>query len=280
MSERTAQSEYWDGQAGEHWTAFRQRYDELLGGFGHAAIDRADPQPEERYADIGCGTGATTLELGRRVGPEGFVIGIDLSGPMLETARERATEERLAHVRFAKADAARYRFEPSSLDGVLSRFGVMFFDEPVDAFGHVRGALRPDGRLVFVCWQEVLANEWITVPASAIIQQLPMPQLGIMRGPGLFSMSDAAVVRSILERAGFAEVEIESLVLPQRFGDNVDDAISFMMQTQIAASILVGADAQQVDAVVRSMRDTLEPHVRKDGVYLDGAAWLVSARAG
>jgi SAM-dependent methyltransferase len=199
MSKRNGQSEYWDGHGGEHWTAFLQRYDELLGEFGHAAIDRADPQPGARYADIGCGTGATTFELGRRVGSNGFVTGIDLSGPMLEAARQRATEERLTHVRFAKADAARYRFEPSSLDGIVSRFGVMFFDKPVDAFAHLRGALRPGGRLVFVCWQEALANEWITVPAGAIIQHLPMPQLRTMRGPGLFSMADAEVSRSILD---------------------------------------------------------------------------------
>jgi SAM-dependent methyltransferase len=279
MRDRSSQSEYWDGQAGEHWSRFHQRYDELLGGYGRAAIARADPQPGERFVDIGCGAGATTLEVGRRVGPEGSVLGIDLSGPMLGTARRRARRERVTNVRFVKADAANYRSEPGAIDGVVSRFGVMFFDDPVQAFAHLSGALRHGGRLAIVCWQQVLANEWITVPGSAMVQHLPMPQLGEPGQPGLFALADATFVRSTLERAGFAEIEIESLVLPQRFGDDIDDAISFMMQTQIAASILEGADPQQVDAAVQSVRHALEPHEREDGVYLDGAAWLVSARA-
>jgi SAM-dependent methyltransferase len=272
-----SQREYWDGEAGEHWSRFHQRYDELLGGFGRAAIDRAEPKPGERFVDIGCGAGATTLAVGRLVAPEGSVLGIDLSGPMLERARQRANDEHMTNVRFVKSDAASYPFEPGSVEGVVSRFGVMFFDDPVAAFGHARRALHPGGRLTFVCWQDVLANEWITVPGAAIVEHLPMPQLGDPGAPGLFALADREFLRSMLEQAGFAQIEIDSLVLPQRFGDDLDDAISFMVQTPIAALMLAGADPQQVDAVLGSVRDALEPHTRDDGVYLDGAAWLVAA---
>jgi SAM-dependent methyltransferase len=235
--------------------------------------------PRERFVDIGCGAGATTLEIGRRVGPDGSVLGVDLSGPLLRVARQLARRDGVTNVRFVEADAATYRFEARSLDGVVSRFGVMFFDDPTQAFAHVRRALRAGGRLAFVCWQQGLANEWITVPGSVIVQHLPMPQLGETGGPGLFALADEALVRSTLAQAGFAEIEIEPLVLPQRFGDDIDDAISFMMQTQIAAVMLSGAEPQQLAAAMQSIRDALEPHQREDGVYLDGAAWLVSARA-
>jgi SAM-dependent methyltransferase len=278
MMGRSSESEYWNGQAGEHWSRFHQRYDELLGGYGSAAIARADPKPGERFVDVGCGAGATTLEIGRSVSAEGSVLGVDLSGPMLRTARRRARKEGVTNVRFVQADAANYRFESGSIDGVVSRFGIMFFDDPVRAFAHMGRALRPGGRLAIVCWQEGLANEWITVPGGALAQHLPVPQLGDPGGPGLFAFADATFVRSTLEDAGFAEIELESLIIPQRFGHDVDDALWFMMQTQIAASMLGGADLQQVDAAVQAVRHALESHVREDGVYLDGAAWLVSAK--
>jgi SAM-dependent methyltransferase len=279
MGDRSSHSEYWNGEAGEHWSRFHGRFDELLGRFGCAAVDRADPVPGERFVDIGCGAGATTLEIAGRVGPDGLVRGVDLSGPMLGTAWQRAIRDGVSNVRFVEADAATYRFEPRSVDAVVSRFGVMFFDDPTQAFAHVRCALRAGGRLAFVCWQQVLANEWITVPASAIVQHLPMPQLGDPGGPGLFALADEAFVRSTLSHAGFAELEIEPLVLPQRFGDDLDDAISFMTQTQIAAVMLGGADPQQLAVAVQSVRDAPEPHRCEDGVYLNEAAWLVSARA-
>jgi SAM-dependent methyltransferase len=278
MMNRNSESEYWNGKAGEHWSRFHERYDELLGGYGRAAIARADPKPGERFVDIGCGAGATTLEVVRCVSAEGSALGVDLSRPMLRTARRRAREEGVTNVRFVQADAATYRFEPGSIDGVVSRFGIMFFDDPVQAFSHIGRALRPDGRLAIVCWQQGLANEWITVPGSALAQHLPLPQLGDPGGPGLFALADDSVVRSTFEQAGFAEIEIESLILPQRFGHDVDDALWFMMQTQIAASMLGGADPPQRAAAVQSVRDALEPYRREDGVYLDGAAWLVSAK--
>jgi SAM-dependent methyltransferase len=279
MTATNSQRDYWNGEAGEHWSRFHQRYDELLDGFGRAVIDRVDPKPGERFVDIGCGAGATTFAVGRRVGPAGSVLGVDLSGPLLEIASQRSSNEQITNVLFVKADAASYRFEPGSVDGVVSRFGVMFFDDPVRAFGQVGHALCPGGRLTFVCWQEVLANEWVTVPGAAIVQHLPMPQLDDPGAPGLFALADADLVRSMLKQAGFGHIEIEPLVLPQRFDDNSDDAISFMLQTQIAARMLAGANPQQVDAVVSSVRAALETHARGDGVYLDGAAWLVTARA-
>ena len=278
MRRQSAESEYWNGQAGEHWSSFHQRYDELLGGYGRGAIERANPKPGERFVDIGCGAGATTLDVGRRVGTEGSVLGVDLSGPMLRTARQRARRERATNVRFVRADAANHRFERESLDGIVSRFGVMFFEDPVQAFAHVGRALRPGGRLAIACWQQGLANEWVTVPGGAMAQHLPMPEFGDPGGPGLFSLADATLIRSMLRDAGFGAIQIESLVLPQRFGDDVDDAVSFMMQTQVAARMLAGASPQQADAAVQAVRDALEPHVQEDGVYLDGAAWLVTAR--
>lgn len=272
-----SQVEYWNGEGGEHWAAFHGRYDELLAGFGDVVIDRADPQPGQRFADVGCGAGATTLAVATRVAPDGDAIGIDLSKPLIDIARRHAHTSGVDNVRFEAADAAQFAFEPGPLDGIVSRFGVMFFADPVAAFSRFRTALRPSGRLCFVCWQSPLDNEWITVPGAAIVEHLTMPPIDA-DGPGLFSLSNPTVIRSNLYEAGFESVQIEPLLLPQRFGVDIEDAVGFMTRTQVAARLLGQVDATQRAVATDSLRRALAPHADTDGVYLTGAAWLVDAR--
>src|SRR2546427_6919777 len=202
---------YWNEAAGPKWVAFQKIIDAQIAPLGERAMDRAGIAPGERVIDVGCGCGDTTIALARRVGPAGLVLGIDISAPMLERAAETARAEALANVRFENADAQTHRLPASAFDVVYSRFGVMFFADPVAAFANLRAALRPGGRLAFVCWQALPENPWLFVPLRAAAQHLTLPPPPAPDAPGPFAFAAPNRVRGILPRAGFAETVPEDL---------------------------------------------------------------------
>src|SRR5688500_18805533 len=181
------QVEYWDGAGGEHWAADAERYDEINRRFGDRLVDALALSPGERVLDVGCGNGALALAIAPRVAPEGSVLGLDPAGPMRATARQRAAGAGLTNVAFEQGDAQVAPLAGAAGAAAASRCGVMFFDDPVAAFANIGRALRPGGRLVFACWQEVLRNEWIVVPSGAALAFVPMPDLGEPGGPGPFA---------------------------------------------------------------------------------------------
>src|ERR1700722_16858165 len=186
-----AQIAYWNETAGPSWVAMQDDLDRELRELGLAAMAALAPRAEERLIDIGCGCGATTLELARRVGPGGGVLGVDISAPMLGVARERAAAEGLAQAGFLP------------VDGAFSRFGVMFFEDPVAAFANIRAAVSPRGRLAFVCWRALAENPWMTVPMAAILPLLPAPPPAQTPGaPGPFAFADRDRLFAILRDAG------------------------------------------------------------------------------
>jgi SAM-dependent methyltransferase len=170
------QIEYWNAQSASKWVALQSLLDQQLGPLGLATIERAELAAGERVLDIGCGCGQSSLQLAERVAPGGSVLGIDVATAMLERARERALELGLGHVRFENADAQTFAFAPASFDLAFSRFGVMFFADPVAAFANVRAALAPGGRLSFLCWQEIGRNPWVRVPLMAAAKHVPLPE--------------------------------------------------------------------------------------------------------
>ncbi len=279
-----AQVDYWNSQAGPNWVRLQAVFDTLLAPFGQAAVDAADPQPGERLIDVGCGCGTTTLELARRVGPSGRVLGVDVSRPMLAEARRRVDEAGLgAVVELREGDAQVHRFEPGASDAVFSRMGVMFFDDPVAAFANLAGAVTPSGRLAFVCWQPLAANEWMSVPMAAIRQvvALPPPPPSSPDAPGQFAFGDADRVRAILNAGGWTDVELE----PRReraalgAGQGLDAAVAHVTQVSTARVALAEVDEVTRTRALAAVRVALEPHVDEQGqVRLDGAAWLVRAR--
>ncbi len=197
---------YWNGPGGQHWTERQQVQDILLAPVSDILIDRAKPKAGERIVDVGCGCGATTVAFAQKVGPTGHVSGIDVSAPML--ARARQTAPAGMPVDFVLADATVYPFVSASLDLMVSRFGVMFFAEPAVSFANMRRALRPSGRLVFVCWREPRDNPWLMLPLQAAYQHVPkLPQLG-PEDPGPFSFASEQRVRRILGEAGFSRIEM------------------------------------------------------------------------
>jgi SAM-dependent methyltransferase len=271
------QAEYWNGSAGEHWVAEQARYDRINGGFGDRVVEVLSPGPGERVLDVGCGNGALALAIGPMVAPAGSVLGLDLSGPMLVAAAARARSARLTNVSFERSDAQVYPFPEAAFDGIVSRFGVMFFDDPQAAFANLARALRSGGRLVFACWQELPANEWLTVPAGAALAYVPMPDLGAPGVPGPFSLADPDRVRSILTAAGFAAVDVDECRCPMPMGSTVDDTVAFMQGTEMAQTLMADVSEDVAAAAWAAVRAALAPYAGPEGVVLNGAAWIVAA---
>jgi SAM-dependent methyltransferase len=262
---------------GEQWVAEADRYDTMLQPFGEAVLVAASLSPGEQVADVGCGNGALTIDAARRVSPNGMALGIDISTPMLDLARRRATQAGVGNVEFVEADAQVHPFGGRSIDAILSRFGVMFFDDPAAAFANLAGALHPGGRIAFVCWQDLLQNEWMLVPGAAAAQHVGLPETE-PGAPGPFALADAGRVDRLLASAGFQDVSLESITRPMRTGSDVEDTVAFFESTDIARRLMADAPPGKVAAALEAIRDALVPHVGDEGVVLNGTAWLVTAR--
>jgi SAM-dependent methyltransferase len=276
------QRTYWNEQAGPIWVAYQERLDRQIGPHGERALALLAPTPGEHVLDLGCGCGASSLALARRVAPGGRVLGLDLSEPMLARARERAAGEGVANLSFRAADVQSAPLEAGAFDAAFSRFGVMFFADPVAAFRNVRGALRPGGRLAFACWRPVTENPWVLVPMAAAAPLLPLPAPPPPGAPGPFAFGDAARVRGILEAAGFADVAIEPADLPMTpGGGDLDEAADVFLEVGPLASALREAEAGHAvrDQVRGAVRKAFESHLRDGRVELGSAIWLVRARS-
>jgi len=272
---------YWNEVAGPKWVALCDVLDAQLAPLGADAIDRAAPREGERVVDVGCGCGSTSLELARRVGPRGSVLGVDVSGPMLEEARRRADEAGLAQLDFERGDAQVLALPEAGADLVFSRFGVMFFADPVAAFANLRRALADGGRLAFLCWQPIGENPWMLVPALAAAEHVELPAPAGPDAPGPFAFGDPERVRRILGDAGFRGAACEDYRGRVTVGAGLplDRIIDFLQQMGPAGRALQDAPAETRAAAAAAMREAVAPYDTGDGLAMDFAAWIVSARA-
>lgn len=274
------QIEYWNHVSGDRWVAMGDVIDAQIAPLGETAMERAQVERGDRVLDIGCGCGQTTLELAARVGAEGSVLGLDISNPMLARARERALRADLGNVEFQQADAQICKLDAARFDLLFSRFGVMFFSSPVDAFANLKAALRPGGRLVFVAWQELIRNPWMHLPIVAAGKHLPPggppPAPG---APGPFAFADQKSVEGILRDSGFVNIRHESLErdLLVGGGRSLDDTVVFVAQLGPVGAALHEVSPELRNDVMTEIRRAIEPFHREDGVRMPSAAWLVSA---
>jgi SAM-dependent methyltransferase len=268
----------WDGEEGAHWALEAERYSRMLAPFGDRLVGAAGLSPGEAVLDVGCGCGDVSLAAARALGASGRVTGVDLSAAMLDVARARAEREGVHQASFLQADAARHRAAQPA-DVVLSRFGVMFFDDPTAAFTNLRANLRRGGRLQFLCWQELFANEWMIVPGAAVTEVLPLPAGGETGAAGPFALADAGHIQAVLEAAGFHGVGIDGVEAPMWMGDDADDAVAFLQVTGMGRALFSDAEPEAVREALQRATDALTPHVGAEGVVLQGAAWLVAATA-
>lgn len=282
MSEQNAyQVADWNGQSGERWVANQARLDAMLAVFGDAAIEAAAPSQGEHVLDVGCGAGASSLELAARVGTEGQVLGIDISGPLIDRARALTPKD--TPVAFRVADASGAELPEGAFDILFSRFGVMFFNYPTEAFAHMRRALKRGGRLAFVCWRGAAENDWVRLPMGAIRDIIPPVAPPEPEAPGPFSFGDRERVTRILREAGFADIAITPFDASIPFGEGatrdtaIDDAVEMAFEVGPLSRVL--AD-QPDDIRARASAAVRAAFVRCPGersVMIDGAAWIVTA---
>jgi SAM-dependent methyltransferase len=273
-----AEIAYWNGPGAERWLKQQRAHDALLSAVGDMLLERAAAAAGEIALDIGCGCGATTIPLARRVAPSGRVLGVDVSGPMLERARQLAPAG--LPLDFALGDATVYPFEPGRADLLCSRFGVMFFTDPVRSFVNMRRGLRPGARLVFACWREPRRNPWMMLPLQQAYRHVPrLPEPG-PEDPGPFSFASEPRVRGILERAGFGAIELERIDLSfdLALGQGLDVAVDTALHIGPASRALDGQPPALRAAAAASIREALACHEAHGTVALPGAIWIVSAR--
>ncbi|UEP33685.1 class I SAM-dependent methyltransferase [Burkholderia ambifaria] len=272
----------WNGQSGERWVANQTRLDALVAVFGQAAIEAAAPAMGERVLDIGCGAGASTLALAARVGAGGQVLGVDISKPLIDRARALARHDTPAL--FEVADASSAEPPEGAFDILFSRFGVMFFDDPTAAFAHMRRALRPGGRVAFVCWRGAAENDWMRVPVSALKGILPRSALPGPEAPGPFSFGDRERVARILTAAGFADIAISPFDAAVRFGEGetrnaaIDDAVKMTLEVGPLSRALADQPYDIRARAAAAVRAAFAGLPGDRSVMINGAAWIVMAR--
>ena len=271
---------YWNGAGAERWIGESARTERMLSHVAELLYVRARLGPGQTVLDIGCGLGPTTVALARRVGPEGRAIGLDVSKEMVERARRRAAG--IANIEFIADDAASHPFDAPLADLMFSRFGVMFFGDPVAAFGNLRHALKPAGRLVFACWRPLNENPWMLTPLVAAQEHVPPLPRPLPGEPGPFAFADRERVSAILTAAGFAPPSFApaELTFDVAGGAGLDAAVRQSMVIGATGRLLQDQPQPVRDAAAGSIRKALAPHVREGRVELKGAVWLVESRAG
>lgn len=275
------QVEFWNSASGQRWVTHQDALDQRLTLLTEALMERAGIRPGEAVIDVGCGSGTTTMQLAAAVGAHGSVLGIDISEPLLAAARRRVLHGGHINVRLIRADAQTHRFERGCHDLALSRFGVMFFDNPVTAFTNLASALRPGGRLAFASWGPIEANPWFLLPLEVGVPRLGAPEPQPPRAPGPLALSEPDYIDEILSGAGFAEVRIERVDTRLPGARSARDEAELMSLFGPLARLMRerGADEATRVALVAELADRLAPHATADGVRLPAAVHLVTAIA-
>jgi len=270
----------WAGEKGRFWAEHADWFSGLLAEFVDPVLAGAELALGERVLDVGCGGGDLSMAAALAVGPTGSVLGVDLSGDELDVARVRAAQRGIDNVEFREADAATGGLGPQPVDVLVSRFGVMFFGDPVAAFTHLRAATGHNGRLAFVCWQSRDVNEWTTVPAEAIAEVVPLSPPAADAPPDGFAFEDPDRVRSVLEDAGWSDVELTDTTRTVHLGNSAEEAMAFIQQMDYAKAALNPASPDQRMQALDGIRAALQARAGADGaIDLPGRVWLVRARA-
>ena len=271
------QEEYWNGRAGETWVELQRLLDMELGPLGREAQAALDPQPGDQVLDIGCGTGETSLDLAAATAPGGAVLGVDISRTLLDIATRRAADQGLK-ARFEVADAQTSDFGGERFDAAFSRFGVMFFADPAAAFANIRKALKPGGRIAFVCWRPPAENPLMTAPFKAAEHLIPPMPPSDPLAPGPFAFADPERVRRILDGAGFGQVAIRPF--DAKVGGWTPEEALIVAQRVGPLGTILRENPELRPKVLDAVADELQRHTGADGkVRMGAAVWIVTAAA-
>jgi SAM-dependent methyltransferase len=277
MTANAGQIEYWNGPSGEKWVRNQQVMDTSLADATAGLLSLANVHAGMRVLDIGCGSGETSLLAADAVSPGGAVTGLDISKPLLALARHRAAGRENVH--FLEADAATHDFAPD-YDLLLSRFGVMFFDDPPAAFANMRRAAAAGGRLAFVCWRALAENEYAAMPFEIAKPLMPALPPADPHAPGPFALADAGRLRGILADAGFSGIGMEKLDGLMRMGATAEQAGIQASSLGPTARALAKLDDAVRARVLAAVTDAFGAYPVTDGaITCRIACWLVSAKA-
>lgn len=268
---------YWNDAGGDAWVEHQALLDRINQPVGDIVAERADPGAGARVLDVGCGAGATTLDMARRVGADGLSVGVDVSEALLELARQRARAAAVDNVEFLRADAGTHDFGGPTFDAAISRYGVMFFEDPDAAFANLRRGVRPGGGLTFACWRSAAENPLTLVPLEAAAPFLPEPPRAPVDGPGRFAFADADRVRGILDRSGWRQVAIEPLDVATPA--SLDELLILSLKLGLLGTLLSKHDEGIRKRVAGAVAASLESHVEAGVIPMTAACWLVTASA-
>jgi ubiquinone/menaquinone biosynthesis C-methylase UbiE len=270
------QTTLWNGPAGRAWVEAQELLDQMFKPFEDLLVEAVSAGSGGRVLDVGCGTGSTTLAVARLLGAKGRCTGIDISDPMIAVARARAERESRP-ASFIRANAQIHAFESESFDMIISRFGVMFFDDSVRAFANLRRAARDDAEFRFIAWRSTAENPFMTTAERAAAPLLPNLPARRPDAPGQFAFADRRRVYSILEESGWAEIDIQPIDVACTLPEN--GLVRYLTRIGPVGRILQDADDQTRTHVIETVRATFDPYVHGSEVRFTAACWMVGARA-
>jgi SAM-dependent methyltransferase len=270
------QEALWNGDAGQAWVEAQEVLDGLFRPFERQLVDAVRASSARRVLDVGCGTGATTIAIGRSLGAGGHCLGVDISEPMLALARVRAAREGVP-AGFLRADAETHPFEPGGWDMIVSRFGVMFFDDLVRAFTNLRRAASSGGELRLIVWRSPEENPFMTTAERAAAPLLPDLPPRRADGPGQFALADRARVEGLLAGSGWTEIDLRANDVGLSFPEK--DLDLYLTRLGPLGRALAGKDQSTRDSVIAQVRRAFDQYVHGGEVRLDAACWTISARA-
>jgi ubiquinone/menaquinone biosynthesis C-methylase UbiE len=274
--------EFWNDTLADKFDRFREILMNGLSYHSRVPLGKLSIEPGSRIVDVGCGWGDTAIKLAQKTGPDGHVLGLDCVDQFLEKGRADAAAAGLTNVEFLAADVERHPFEPA-FDLCFSRFGMMFFQNPVAAMRNIRTALKPGGELVFIVWREIGDNPFFGVPKQVVLDFLPPPGDNARTcGPGPFSMADRDTVTKQLEIAGFEHIRFERIDGPVTVGDSLEDGMRFQLALGPAGEVFREAGElaeQRRGEIEQALRDALAPCQQQDGkIVMPSSSWCITAR--
>lgn len=274
------QAEFWNSGPGQQWVTHADDFDAISREISDALVAACAPAPGEAVLDVGCGGGRSSFQLAEAVGPAGHVLGLDISEPLVGLARARRARLRVSNADFAVGDAETHRLEPGRRDLVASRFGMMFFADPVAAFRNIARALRPGGRMVFVAWAGPEGNPFFTLPQAAAVARLgpvdPVPP----EAPGPMAFRDAPRVQRLLQAAGLTDVRADTVDAALHHPGGLEGLLAFVAHVGPVSRTLRDKGGTEADraAIVAALRDAFARYVAPDGIRLPARVTYFSAR--
>ena len=271
------QKEFWNEKKGEIWVSLESKIDKMLGPLGDQAIKILKPKVGEKIIDIGCGTGSTSQTLSKLVGESGIITGIDISKPILNFAHKQKENKKIKNINFIQADAQNHQFSDLNYDAVFSRFGIMFFEDPISAFKNIKKSLSCNGRLAFVCWSKREDNDWINLSSNVASQFLELPPKANPKEPGPFAFEDYFYIEEILTKSGWKNIKIKAYKQNIVIGKTLDYAADFLSRMGPMSVPFENANEQTKEKVISALKECYSKYFTAKGVEFHFSSWIVSA---